>query len=204
PIQMYGPAAASAVPDLIPFLKVRGEFETSSAVEALGEIGPAAREAVPLLIDSVVSEKVDFTEVARVIGCIGPNASNALPFLEQRLRSEEPAERLEAAAAITKIAPNRNINVVPVLEALEHVPRLEMADARSKNPAVITRPDPSSNYYKLAAQTALWRAGIQKEPPVREIAEEIERQSRPWEGIHCDDLIWLMGDIGPEASSGLP
>jgi hypothetical protein len=200
-IKMYGPDAASAVPALVKFIKKGGvdKYEIEWAIDALAEIGPAASPSVPALI-AMLSDWQESVTVA--LGRIGPRAKEALPFLEKALRAPTPAERCRAADAITKIAPQNAAELVPVLQALEHVPPLRVIypDSNAVQAPVFFRPDPSSNYFRLAAEVSLWRIGLRASPPVAEIISEAQNKDYD----HISDWIDLLGDIGPPAASALP
>jgi len=100
-----GPKAATAVPALIQALNDPVNYVRAPAADALGAIGPQAREAVHALADRLLLKDEDgfvLTSVAYALGDIGPAAKDALPVLRQVL---EKKRRVGAAAeeAVMKI-----------------------------------------------------------------------------------------------------
>jgi HEAT repeat protein len=74
----------------------------SSAAKAIGNIGPAAREAVPALIPMLKSEEAcERAAAAGALGKIGPAAKKALPVLKREMRGDWT--RLYYAEAIKRI-----------------------------------------------------------------------------------------------------
>jgi HEAT repeat protein len=85
-----GPVAAAIVPELIAIAQTaERESAIESAANALGHIGPAAREAVPVLMDLLDHEEPDVVlQAAFALGRIGPAARPAvtklLPLLQHK------------------------------------------------------------------------------------------------------------------------
>jgi HEAT repeat protein len=81
---------------------------------ALGDMGPAAVEAVPALLELLTGENVSDRKLAALaLGYIGPAARGALPALTQALRDADEGvrrmaavarERIETGADTTKVA----------------------------------------------------------------------------------------------------
>ena len=104
-----GPAAAEAVPALIP-LTALGD----SAAEALSKIEPAA---VPALVATLASPDRDLQPLAaRALGRIGPAAAEAVPVLVAALEDFNRALRLSVAEALGEIGPAA-AGAVPALVA---------------------------------------------------------------------------------------
>jgi CheY-like chemotaxis protein len=81
--------------------KVRQE-----AAGALGEIGPGASDAVPVLVKALDDENANVRQsAAYVLGQIGPSASEAVPKLIEALETEEVAMRSVVARALGRIKP---------------------------------------------------------------------------------------------------
>ena len=189
-IGLTGPEGKLAVPALIEVLTgpgppVPSAFAGASlmssrreAADALGEIGPEARAAVPALVD-LLARKGDGNGAVycRSLGGIGPDARQALPALEEAMRSGNPGVRLAAATAVARIAPAEGSNAVVVLKSLQ-----------------------SNQYLKWFASVPLWRLGIEPEPPVKAIIEELNGRSSSDE----ISLVRALGEIGPEAKPALP
>ena len=76
-----------------------------AALDALGEIGPAAAEAVPALTDLLGAEDVSCTyQIAEALGRIGPAAAGAIAPLERiSARHEDESLRTRADLALWRI-----------------------------------------------------------------------------------------------------
>jgi HEAT repeat protein len=201
-IKMYGPDAKPAIPALIGILRTADyhSYEPRLAADVLGEIGPAASPAAPALI--AVLREESYSAIP-ALGKIGPEAKDALPFLEQKLHSSVPGDRWRAADSIIRIAPQNASATISVLHELEHSPPLQVwyAEVNPDAAPLFFMPDPSSNYFRLAAEVSLWRIGLRKKPPVSEIVAELEDTKHArW----TSEWIQLLGDIGPEAETALP
>jgi HEAT repeat protein len=107
-IGMQGAAAACAVPDLLSALQVqdvkdpvlKGELR-ESIMSALGQIGPAAERAVPVLIGAVKDRHLPHSErieSARALGKIGSAARAAVPALRECMATMENHQVRQAAA----------------------------------------------------------------------------------------------------------
>lgn len=98
---------ASALPELIEHLKDDDDTVRRIAAWALGEMGPAARDAVPALI-AVLEDK----DSGGARGCaaealckIGPTAKSAVPALREALKDKDSVLRVHAASALIAIGP---------------------------------------------------------------------------------------------------
>ena len=81
--------AEPAIPALMKLVEdhVGGEVE-NRAIETLGELGPAAKCAVPLLTKTAESGGEDISyRAVDALGNIGPDANTALPTLQKLLNS---------------------------------------------------------------------------------------------------------------------
>jgi HEAT repeat protein len=126
----FGALAAEALPELMAILRTEKNMRTRwFAACAIHRIGPAAEDAVPILIDMVKSEAVaersekdaeagfsnnlffPETNTAKplkvaglvALGGIGPGAKAAIPHLVQTLDDSDPTARAEAAFALGRI-----------------------------------------------------------------------------------------------------
>lgn len=217
-ILVFGPDAKPAVPGLIEFLtgpapQRPGPFAAfgmmnarRSAAEALAEIGPEARAAVPALI-GLLKEHRDYYRASycKALGRIGPDAKEAVPVLEEALQDDNRGIRLAAAVALTRITPQQASNAVAVLKSLQKDPELATVwvtdgSGVAKQTSQKDFQNPASRFFRLSASVPLWRLGLEAEPPVTAIIEELNRPYRS-EGI---SFVELLGDIGPEAKAALP
>jgi hypothetical protein len=89
----------------------------SIAQGALGDLGPQAKAAVPLLI-KCVSGSADINGVW-ALGRIGPDANEALPILETKMRQATGRERVYAAGAVWEIGGENTEAKTVVKKALE-------------------------------------------------------------------------------------
>lgn len=93
---------ATALPTLIRGLKLRDPAARARSAEAIGRIGPAAKEAVPDLIAALKDRDLSVRAAAVYsLGQIGPDARNALPELKP-LAGQGPLREV-ATAAIKQI-----------------------------------------------------------------------------------------------------
>jgi hypothetical protein len=60
--------------------------------------------------------------------------------------------------------------------------------------------NPPSRFFRLAASVPLWRLGLEKEPPVTAIIDEIKKPASSEQIAYVE----MLGDIGPDAKAGLP
>lgn len=218
-ITVFGPEAKDAVDVLIEALDkprtVRAAMFASTAqhnlwreiAEALGEIGPEASAAVPKLIELIhKSKQYAAMTYCPALGRMGTNAQPAVPVLQSLLTDENPRLRLAAVDALTKIAPQACSNVVTVLTNLQHDPEIATVWVSDGHGAA-RRTDqkdfqnPECVFLRLSASVALWRLGVEKEPPVAALTEQVAKLS--W---LAGDLwaVTLLGEIGPPAKSSLP
>lgn len=104
-ILKMGPVAAQAAPALIRLVTehVGGETE-NRAIEALGNLGAKAKDAVPILMATAQSGTVDTKwRSVEALGDIGPEAKPAIPTLQSCQNSDDPDIRRRAKDAVRKI-----------------------------------------------------------------------------------------------------
>jgi HEAT repeat protein len=97
-----------AVPVLVSALAVAVYDKQWAILHGLGKLGPAARQAVPVLMKILQKEVLhDFLEVrseaAESLGKIGPGAGPAVPALIEALRDKDWVVRSHAAEALGEI-----------------------------------------------------------------------------------------------------
>ncbi|MBI3464751.1 MAG: HEAT repeat domain-containing protein, partial [Planctomycetes bacterium] len=85
-------------------LKHSDPFVRSRAAVVLGQIGPAAKAAVPALIEAL-KDPNPYTRwsVVEALGKIGPKARDAMPALRAALRDKNDGVRSSAAESIRRI-----------------------------------------------------------------------------------------------------
>jgi len=217
-IAVFGPDAKPAVPALIEVLtgpapQLPGPFagiglmnSRRNAAVALAEIGPEARAAAPALI-GLLKEHRDHNRAiyCKALGRIGPAANEAVPVLEETLQDDNRGIRLAAAVALTRIEPQQASNAVAVLKSLQNDPELATVwvtdeSGAAKQTSLKDFQNPASRFFRLSASVPLWRLGLEQEPPVEGIIEEL---NGPYGSDHVS-YVELLGDIGPEAKAALP
>ena len=92
-----------AVPLLVTELASNTPGARGRAADALGALGPAARDAVPALIGAMTGDGPVRVEVVRALGRIGPSAAAAGPLLEPLLRDFDFELREAAEVALDRI-----------------------------------------------------------------------------------------------------
>ena len=222
-IAMFGPQAKPAVAvltealngfePLLPTARISPSLAAVSranyrrvAANALAEIGPEARSAVPSLMALIREPKDGYRAVyCKALGRIGPDAREAVGLLEDSLTNENRGIQLAAADALTRIVPQQCPNAVGVLRRLQHEPDLAAVWVVDTNG--IVRPteqkdfeNPASRFFRLSASVALWRLGLEKDPPVISIVEQLKAQAGSEESAYVE----LLGEIGREANPALP
>ena len=110
-----GSSAEGAVPVLTAAVKrpenrfVNTAFHLSirqQSIQALGKIGPAARDAIPPLIEALSDQDLQTRSRAiTALGCIGADAMTAVPMLIVLLKEKNEMIQELAASALAKISP---------------------------------------------------------------------------------------------------
>ncbi|WP_337176624.1 HEAT repeat domain-containing protein [Paludisphaera sp.] len=191
--------------------EARDRGERYAALDALGEIGPAATEAVPALIHqlSLVSETHAY-QVVRVLAQIGPDAATAVEPLERiSAHSSDGSLRLAAAEALWRITRGEE-GVDALIKELQGDPRdtrrtTALAtlsqfgpEAAPAVPAIVEllRSDPST----LGASAAvLRRIG----PPADSALPVLIEFFKDDDLINKDEVAAAIRAIDPEAARGL-
>lgn len=80
------------------------------AASILAELGPVARDAVPLLIEAPEGPDRELRRVAAgVLARMGPVAVGAIPALREAAESGDPGTRSAALTALSKIEPGGDL-----------------------------------------------------------------------------------------------
>ncbi|MHC4398818.1 MAG: HEAT repeat domain-containing protein [Planctomycetota bacterium] len=81
-------------------------YVREAAANAVGTIGPHARQAVPALVEMLKDEKSRFRKTgARVLAELDAEAKGAVPALVEMLESHDPYDRFLATFALRRIGP---------------------------------------------------------------------------------------------------
>ncbi len=95
---------SSALAVLIALIRKEDFMVQARAFDALEEIGPDAKAAIPMLIEMLDHKNRFLREHAtKVLGRIGKEARTAVPALEKTLRDPVTSNRIEAAKALWRI-----------------------------------------------------------------------------------------------------
>lgn len=173
---------AKVMPLLLPIL---WEPSANEAAEALGRLGPAAKEAVPQMTALLASD-VDtptLSAAAEALGLMGPEAKRAIPVLRERLSYPDPYVRACAALSLWLLA--REAPEVKQIEAL----------MRSRNPRA-----------RIVAAELLWR--VKQDPKAIDALTHDLGNHRLYEDGDSLNLVYMaaraLGRIGPPAKKALP
>ena len=191
-IELYGPKASPAIPSLIDII-TNNYFSgvRAQAISVLAETGPQISGNIPYLTHSLAATRYEFDvtlEACRALGISGSNAISALPDLEKLLLSKtNSAFKITLAAAITRISPQNCSNAISLLQGVGD------GVSVSTNQSVywIRRE-------KIMAQIALWRLGLEKELPLNEMLQTLNKH------YLFESDIELVGDVGPAAKEAVP
>src|SRR5439155_26464793 len=95
-------------------LEKEDDFVRKWAAISLALVGPAAQEAIPVLLQSVSAKEKDVAQAARVaLSEIGAPDAQQLPSLLRTLQDRRDSVRCEAALSIGKMGPQA-AEAVPV------------------------------------------------------------------------------------------
>ncbi len=95
---------STVITELIALVRKDNFMVQARALDALEEIGPEARAAIPTLIETLGHKNRFLREhAAKVLGRIGPEARSAVPALEKMLGDPEMMNRIESAKALWRI-----------------------------------------------------------------------------------------------------
>ena len=115
--KLLGPAAKSAVPDLVRLLNVSDKGVAANAAKCLGGIGPDARRAVPDLIKAVKDPDSHVRENAVfALGELGPSAESAVDELIEAVNDPYPGVSFYALQSLGIIGAKPQA-VIPLLLA---------------------------------------------------------------------------------------
>ena len=109
----FGPEAAPAVPALARLLhEPATRYEIHSVLMAMAHIGPAAKEAVPDLINIISRTRDSFgadvherIAAIRAAGAIGPDAKDAVPSLIEAMTDKNEMVRLATVVSLGQVGP---------------------------------------------------------------------------------------------------
>ena len=128
-LSRMGPAAKTAVPELVKALDTDDKRKAVFVAWAIGAVGPHAKDAVPALIRAlekpfaVKNSKWQFNPhgfVAWALGRIGPDAKAAVPALAKALHGEDLWARRPAAWALAQMGADAGPATDALIKALAY------------------------------------------------------------------------------------
>lgn len=108
---------AESIPSLAKALGSPDAYVRAFGAWSLGNLGPAAREAVPALVEALGPDDTA-TVVAAALARIGPAAAEAVPALVADLRGPDSGRRWRAARTLGRIGPTAESAVTELVAAL--------------------------------------------------------------------------------------
>lgn len=108
---------AGDVPRLVAALTSPDDYVSAFAAWSLGNLGAAAKDAVPALAGALARERTNAV-VAGALARIGPAAEGAVPTLVEALRGDDAGRRWRAARTLGRIGPAAAAAVGPLTDAL--------------------------------------------------------------------------------------
>lgn len=194
--QALGARAKPAVPELLSLLNEPDRMTRVYTLWALGAIGPAAEEAVPVLLDVLRCEPIatDGIPAAEALGNIGPASAKAVPIIIEKIRSRTCPWDLPLVVALGNIGSRDAVPVLAEVAQGQHVSRAVGATSlseelrRHKAVDALERLGPSAG----AAVPVLVR--------LLQAPETGGRTGR----YFTERLIRALAAIGPEAMEAVP
>ncbi|MBC8873017.1 MAG: HEAT repeat domain-containing protein [Planctomycetes bacterium] len=175
------------------------------AAQALRDFGPAAKAAVPALVEAAKDEKVGWARSA--LESIGPSGKWALPQLIEGLTDEDPQGRAVAAFAIGCIGPKAREAVPNLIESLQDpLTRAEAARALAKIgpsakaavPALVETTKDEQAWVRVWAADAIWR--IDQDPRAIPVLIDVLKSHY----ASSTRAATSLGNIGPSAKEAVP
>ncbi|MHC4984071.1 MAG: HEAT repeat domain-containing protein [Planctomycetota bacterium] len=193
----FGGAARGGIPELIELLKDKDDAVVMWVADALGAMGPAAKPAVPAMVDVVRDTKrgpLARGDAAWSLGFIGPAAEGAVPVLTGTLEDEDIWVSVSAATALVLICPDETPPIDVLIRGLR-VTRcraengLQYAGPRAKRalPALVVA------LGEVMAATEALAAQARRAPPARPIMAPYQNSLRT-----------AISSIGPATKKEVP
>lgn len=191
------PNATNILPLLVEGLRDDDGNIVASAAGILGRFGDKAKAAVPVLIATLSTDKlqsvsfadVSFrvpvrTDIVRALKSIGPAAEAAVPRLMEIMTSDDDGRtRIEAAAALARIVP-------------------ETPEGKQGFSALVSIVRDEESYLQESAVELLGDIGGPKSVDVLIDVLKVERRSDD-ESLERS-VINALGEVGPAAASAVP
>ena len=171
----------------------------SIAAVTLGEIGPEAEDAVPILIKLLQDQDAEGfvrANAATALGKIGEGASKAVPALINALRDQDKYVRKDAAEALEKIGTPRTIKTVK--DRYRVVIPLGWIGSEDEVPALIQALQNEDKDVRVNAIVTLGQ--IESEDVVPVLIDALQDQDG-WVRVNA---AWTLGQRGESASKAVP
>jgi len=199
-----GPAASTAVPAIIEYLKSNGGVWDCEA-DALSRIGDASRPAIPLMLQLL--SKANWEDRQRIlyfIPQIDPYGIEALPFLVGDLKAKDtPLDaKIAICKALGRIGPSAAAAVTAIIDVAKD---WDEANARPKlpgGPLLGLRDHGLANYVdaRAAAMEALGQIGPAAAAAVPMLIDATKARS---EAVR-DEAVGALGRVGLAAAAAVP
>jgi HEAT repeat protein len=158
------------------------------AARAIGQIGPPAREAVPLLVEAIGATSVDVRRPAiDALGRIGPDARDAVPAIIKEVDLPKDHVNYAPLAYFRRLAARALGRIGP--DAAEAVPVLQKALENE------------DDVYRVEAAVALWK--ISQYPETVATLESVIRQGGTEGAYEAVMAILELGAEGETATATL-
>lgn len=177
------------IPALVPALQDSNASVRQGAAFVLGQIGPAAKDAVLALVQTLVDPNPFVRSMAAsALGQIGRAANAAIPALIQTLRDPEEPVRKAATDALSEIDPAAAAAALAQQGSRREVPALVRA---LRNPGALEREK---------AATDLGQLGSAAKDAVPALVQALGDADI---GVRRQ-AAFALGQIGPEAKDAIP
>jgi HEAT repeats len=190
----------------VKLLRSEDEKQVKEAGEAIEAIGPAARAAVPVLMELLEDHCPDYQIfAAELLGKIGPDAKAAVPALIGLVESKEYNVRVNAIWTLKSIGPGARA-AVPTLLKFLHRSGVEVGDVAitlarigpgEKIVPELVQAIRTENSHKLALIEALAKIGPEAVPALVEFLGKNDATVRE---VAADQLAGM----GPSAKTAVP
>jgi len=206
-----GEKLAGPLPEFIGYLKSTDLETRELGANLLERIGPKAKAAVPVLQEAVEGSDWGLASAAaRALWSIHRQTNVALRVFTGGMQSTNSTRRQLCVIYLRQMgsaAKGAGPKIQTLLEDPDDVVRrdaertlLEIDPSLLQSSLKKDFENPASRFFRLSASVALWRLGLEKDPPVISIVEQLKRQAGSDESAYVE----LLGEIGREAKPALP
>jgi HEAT repeat protein len=193
------PRSQEVVPLALEMLKTpAGRY---AALNLLGRMGPAAREAVPELVGLLKGNDQHLRQQALVaLGNIGGGAGEAVPAMTGLLKDANVSTRQAAARALGQVGPAARRAVPELLRALDDKDsntrqtivfalRTIRPDGKAVVPRLLEVAKEDQTYARTAALDLLGEYGPEAAAAVPLLLDELKRGQQPYNRVRAADAL---------------